>query len=71
MGAAADLGIKAVALFPATDPSKKTDDAREALAQSGADGVMIGRAALHNPFIFRDIHAYMNGEVHIENESSR
>ncbi len=31
VGAAADLGIKAVALFPATDPSKKTDDAREAV----------------------------------------
>src|SRR5688500_625238 len=31
VGAAADLGIKAVALFPATDPAKKTDDACEAL----------------------------------------
>lgn len=29
--AAADLGIKAIALFPATDPAKKTDDAREAV----------------------------------------
>jgi porphobilinogen synthase len=31
VGAAADLGIKAVALFPATDPAKKTDEAREAV----------------------------------------
>ena len=38
---------------------------------TGVDGVMIGRAALHNPFIFRDIHAYVNGELHIENEIER
>jgi porphobilinogen synthase len=31
VGAAADLGIPAVAIFPATDPSLKTADAREAL----------------------------------------
>ena len=31
VGAAAELGIKAVALFPATDPDKKTDDAAEAI----------------------------------------
>lgn len=31
VGAAAELGIPAVALFPATDPSKKTEDAREAV----------------------------------------
>jgi porphobilinogen synthase len=31
VGEAADLGIPAVALFPATDPSKKTPDAEEAV----------------------------------------
>ena len=31
VGAAAELGIRAVALFPATDPSKKTEDAAEAV----------------------------------------
>jgi porphobilinogen synthase len=31
VGHASELGIKAVALFPATDPAKKTDDAREAV----------------------------------------
>jgi tRNA-dihydrouridine synthase len=29
--------------------------------QTGVDGVMIGRAALHNPFIFRDIAAHLDG----------
>jgi tRNA-dihydrouridine synthase len=28
---------------------------------TGVDGVMIGRAALHNPFIFRDIVEYAHG----------
>src|SRR5436190_204455 len=36
-----------------------------------SDGVMIGRAALHNPFIFRDIHAYVSGERNVENEIDR
>ena len=31
VGAAADLGIPAIALFPATDPAKKTPEGREAL----------------------------------------
>jgi porphobilinogen synthase len=31
VGAARELGIPAVALFPVTDPEKKTDDAREAV----------------------------------------
>ena len=31
VGAAAELGIPAVALFPATDPAKKTEDAAEAV----------------------------------------
>src|SRR3990172_12402240 len=31
VGEAAELGIPAVAIFPATDPAKKTEDAREAL----------------------------------------
>jgi porphobilinogen synthase len=31
VGGAVELGIPAVAIFPATDPAKKTDDAREAL----------------------------------------
>jgi len=34
---------------------KGPGDARRMFEQTGVDGVMIGRAALHNPFIFRDI----------------
>lgn len=34
---------------------KAPADALRMFEQTGVDGVMIGRAALHNPFIFRDI----------------
>lgn len=50
---------------------KTPADAIRMFEQTGVDGVMIGRAALHNPFIFRDIHAYANGEELIENEIDR
>jgi len=36
-------------------------DAIRMFEQTGVDGVMIGRAALHNPFIFRDIIAHLSG----------
>jgi tRNA-dihydrouridine synthase B len=50
---------------------KTAADAIRMFEQTNVDGVMIGRAALHNPFIFRDIHAYVNGEESIENEIER
>jgi tRNA-dihydrouridine synthase B len=50
---------------------KTPADAIRMFETTGVDGVMIGRAALHNPFIFRDIHAYVNGETQIENEIER
>lgn len=50
---------------------KTAADAIRMFETTGVDGVMIGRAALHNPFIFRDIHAYVNGETSIENEIER
>lgn len=50
---------------------KTAPDAIRMFETTGVDGVMIGRAALHNPFIFRDIHAYVMGELHIENEIER
>src|SRR5947209_9363574 len=41
---------------------KTPADALRMFEQTNVDGVMIGRAALHNPFIFRDIVAHANGE---------
>ncbi|HKB81048.1 MAG TPA: tRNA dihydrouridine synthase DusB [Thermoanaerobaculia bacterium] len=40
---------------------KTAADAARMFEQTGVDGVMIGRAALHNPFIFRDIVASWSG----------
>ena len=50
---------------------KTAADAIRMFETTGVDGVMIGRAALHNPFIFRDIHAYVNGIVIAGNEVER
>ncbi len=50
---------------------KTAADAIRMFEQTNVDGVMIGRAALHNPFIFRDIHAYVNGEASVEDEVER
>ena len=47
---------------------KTAPDAIRMFETTGVDGVMIGRAALHNPFIFRDIHAYVNGTPLVGNE---
>src|SRR5436190_1161136 len=41
---------------------KTPADALRMFEQTKVDGVMIGRAALHNPFIFRDIVSLANGE---------
>jgi tRNA-dihydrouridine synthase B len=40
---------------------KTPADAMRMFRTTGVDGVMIGRAALHNPFIFRDIGAWSGG----------
>ena len=50
---------------------KTPEDAVRMFRETNVDGVMIGRAALHNPFIFRDIHAYVNGEPVVANEIER
>jgi len=49
---------------------KTPADAIRMFEQTGVDGVMIGRAALHNPFIFRDIHAHVNGETPCQNNAA-
>ncbi|MDZ4722201.1 MAG: tRNA dihydrouridine synthase DusB [Roseiflexaceae bacterium] len=42
---------------------KDAPDALQRLAASGADGVMIGRAAMANPWIFQQIAQLRNGEL--------
>jgi nifR3 family TIM-barrel protein len=49
---------------------KTPEDAIRMFETTGVDGVMIGRAALHNPFIFRDIVQHVSGEV-VADETSR
>lgn len=49
---------------------KVANDALRMLEKTGVDGVMIGRAALHNPFIFRDIVALASG-VAVSDEGNR
>lgn len=38
------------------------EDAKKTLEYTGCDGVMVGRAALGNPFIFREIKAALSGK---------
>ena len=38
------------------------DDAIRVLAETGADGVMVGRGAIGNPFVFLDIVSKLSGE---------
>jgi len=47
---------------------KTPADAIRMFETTGVDGVMIGRAALHNPFIFRDIAAHVAGRPLVGNE---
>ena len=50
---------------------KTPADALRMFEQTKVDGVMIGRAALHNPFIFRDIVTHANGELVIDEMDRR
>lgn len=50
---------------------KTPEDAVRMFETTGCDGVMIGRAALHNPFIFRDIQAYLAGETVVDETDRR
>lgn len=39
-------------------------DAVNMIAQTGCDGVIVGRAAQGNPWIFTEIHAFLSGEAY-------
>ena len=41
---------------------KTKEDAVEMFKQTNVDGIMIGRASLGNPWIFREIISYLNNE---------
>lgn len=41
---------------------KSKEDAIEMFKQTGVDGIMIGRASLGNPWIFKEIISYLKGE---------
>lgn len=41
------------------------EDARKMLNETGCDGIMIGRGALGNPWLFGEIAAKMNGEIYV------
>lgn len=48
---------------------KSSEDAKKIFEQTGVDGIMIGRAALGNPWIFEEINSKLNGnEFQISNE---
>ena len=49
---------------------RNKEDAKRMLEETGCDGIMIGRGALGNPWIFRDVINYLNGEENVDNQIS-
>lgn len=61
------VGIPVVANGDICDPVQ----AKEVLEYTGADGIMIGRAAQGNPWIFRQIEHFLNTGSHLAKPSPR
>ena len=76
-GGAADwsaiAAVKDAVLIPVfgNGDVRSADDAMRMLRQTGADGVMIGRAAQGNPWIFRQISAALAGRDDAEEPACR
>lgn len=49
--------------FFANGDVKDEKSAGEILSKTGADGIMVGRAAMGNPWLFKRIRAYLDGEA--------
>ena len=46
------------------------EDAKKMLEETGCDGIMIGRGALGNPWIFKEVISYLNGEENVDSQVS-
>ena len=42
---------------------KSAEDAARMMAETNCDSIMVGRGAMGNPFLFRQIRSYLNGEA--------
>ena len=50
---------------------KSVDDAIKMLSDTGCDAIMIGRASLGNPYLFKEIVHYLNTNERLESQSDK
>ncbi len=50
---------------------KSVDDAIKMLSDTGCDAIMIGRASLGNPYLFKEIIHYLNTNERLESQSDK
>lgn len=65
--------VKEAVRIPVIGNGDVTDgeSAKRMLEETGCDGIMIGRAAQGNPWIFREVHSYLECGVKVERPSAR
>lgn len=65
--------VKEAVRIPVIGNGDVTDgeSAKRMLEETGCDGIMIGRAAQGNPWIFREVHSYLERGVKTERPSAR